>query len=189
MNSKLLKMVLLMAFAAANVLSATYTVSQDGHSGYKTIKEAIEFAEKENPDEIEIVIRDYGTYKEQVTIFEKKNFTLRSENPTSSRKPVIEWQDKENVGPKNVDEAQDSAKITYERNGAIRIWNSYNVRIEGIAIDGGGNYPFGNDAVWLDKKTNQTWPLQHGNAGISILVSGKVTFRHCDISNAFLAFI
>ena len=189
MNSKLLKMVLLLAFAAANVLSATYTVSKSGGRGaYNTIKDAIGAAEAANADEIEIVILDYGTYEEQVTVYEKKNFTLRSENPTSSKKPIIKWQDKENVGPKNVDEAQDSAKITYERNGAIRIWNSYNVRIEGIAIDGGGNYPFGYDAVWLDKKTNQTWPLQHGNAGISILVSGKVTFRHCDISNAFFGF-
>lgn len=188
MNSKLLKVVLLMAFVAANVLSATYTVSgPNGHGAYHSIKDAIIAAEKENPDEIEIVILDYETYKEQVTIYEKKNFILRSENPTSSRKPVIEWQDKENVGPKNVEEAQDSAKITYERNGAIRVWNSYNIRIEGIAISGGGNYPFGYDAVWKDKD-NQTWPLQHGNAAISILVSGKVTFRHCDISNAFFGF-
>ncbi len=189
MNSRLLKIVLLVAFAAANVLSATYTVSKPGGRGaYNTIKDAIDAAEEAKADEIEIVILDYETYEEQVTVYEKKNFTLRSENPTSSKKPTIKWQDTKNVGPKDVDEAQDSAKITYERNGAIRIWNSFNVRIEGIAINGGGNYPFGYDAVWLDKKTNQTWPLQHGNAGVSILVSGKVTFRHCDISNAFFGF-
>jgi hypothetical protein len=188
MNSKLLKMILIVAFAAATVLSATYTVSKPGGRGaYHTIKEAIEAAEAANADEIEIVILDYGTYEEQVTIYEKKNFILRSENPTSSRKPVIEYQDKENVGPKNVEEAQDSAKITYERNGAIRVWNSYNVKIEGIAISGGGNYPFGYDAVWKDKN-NQAWPLQHGNTGISILVSGKVIIRHCDISKAFFGF-
>ena len=86
MNSKLLKMVLLLAFAAANVLSATYTVSKSGGRGaYNTIKDAIGAAEAANADEIEIVILDYGTYEEQVTVYEKKNFTLRSENPTSSK--------------------------------------------------------------------------------------------------------
>ena len=154
MNSKLLKMVLLLAFAAANVLSATYTVSKNGLGGYTTLKDAIEAA----GDGDEVVILDYETYTEQVTIFEKKNFTLRSENPTATRKPTIQWKDTENILPQVRDDAKDSARINFDQNGALRVMRSMNVLIEGINIDGGGNYPFASKKMFgrMKRKTNGT---------------------------------
>lgn len=182
MNSKVLKMVLLMAFAAANVLSATYTVSKNGLGGYTTLKDAIEAA----GDGDEVVILDYETYTEQVTIFEKKNFTLRSENPTATRKPTIQWKDTENILPQVRDDAKDSARINFDQNGALRVMRSMNVLIEGINIDGGGNYPFASkEDVWENKKENKWYPMQHGNAALVLWIAGGVTVRHCDLSNAF----
>ena len=182
MNSKLLKMVLLLAFAAANVLSATYTVSKNGLGGYTTLKDAIEAA----GDGDEVVILDYETYTEQVTIFEKKNFTLRSENPTATRKPTIQWKDTENILPQVRDDAKDSARINFDQNGALRVMRSMNVLIEGINIDGGGNYPFASkEDVWENEKENKWYPMQHGNAALVLWIAGGVTVRHCDLSNAF----
>lgn len=132
-----------------------------------------------------MVIVDLDAYEEQVDIVGLKNFTLRSQNPSSLKKPKIVWQDKENIGPRNVEEAKDSAKITYQHNGALRIMNSSNIRIEGIAISGGGNFPFGYDNVWVDEKKLNYWPLQHGNAALLIFQSGRVNIRHCEISEAF----
>lgn len=99
--------------------------------------------------------------------------------------PKIVWQDKENVGPINIQEAKDSAKLTFRFNGAVRIINSFNVRIEGIAISGGGNFPFGYEFVW-EETGGKAWTLQHGNAAMSIFESGRVNIRFCEISDAYL---
>lgn len=182
MNSKILKMMLVVAFAATTVLSAKYTVSKNGLGGYTTLKDAIEAA----GDGDEVVILDYETYTEQVTIFEKKNFTLRSENPTATRKPTIQWKDTENILPQVRDDAKDSARINFDQNGALRVMRSMNVLIEGINIDGGGNYPFASkEDVWENKKENKWYPMQHGNAALVLWIAGGVTVRHCDLSNAF----
>lgn len=183
MNSKMLKMILLVAFAAGMVMSKTYTVSKPGGFGaYNTIKDALDVAN----DGDEVVIVDFETYEEQVTILEMKNFTLRSENPTSTRKPKIKWQDKVNVLPKVKADAKDSARINFDQNGALRVMKSTNILIEGIAIDGGGNFPFKSDEdVWENTNENKWYPMQHGNAALVLWIAGGVTVRHCDLSNAF----
>lgn len=182
MNSKLLKTMLLVAFAAASVLSARYTVDKSGFGGYQTITEAIEAAS----DGDEVVILDYETYEEQVTIFEKKNLTLRSENPTSTRKPTIKWKDTENILPQVREDAKDSARINFDQNGALRVMRSTNILIEGIAVDGGGNFPFASkEDVWENTKENKWYPMQHGNAALVLWIAGGVTVRNCDLSNAF----
>lgn len=182
MNSKWLKMMLLVAFAAGSVLSATYNVSSTGLGGYETIMEAIEAA----GDGDEVVILDYATYEEQVTIFEKKNLTLRSTNPTSTRKPTIKWKDTENILPQVREDAKDSARINFDQNGALRVMRSTNILIEGIAVDGGGNFPFASkEDVWENTNENKWYPMQHGNAALVLWIAGGVTVRNCDLSNAF----
>lgn len=181
MNSKMWKVMLLVAAITGIGMSATYTVSKPGGFGaYNKIMDAIKIAK----DGDEVVIVDYGVYEEQVDIYNLKDFTLRSENPTSLNKPKIVYRDTKNINPKNVDEAQDSATINYDQNGALRVWQSYNITIEGIAVSGEENFYFGYPSVWKDKG-GVAWPLQHGNVGIVIRVAGKVTVRHCDISDAF----
>lgn len=176
-----IKIMTLVAFAASLAISKTHTVCKScGTSDYTTIREAIEASS----DGDEVVIVDLDTYEEQVDIIGLKNFTLRSQNPSSLEKPKIVWQDKENVGPRNVEEAKDSAKINYQHNGALRIMNSSIIKIEGIAISGGGNFPFGYEQVWVSAD-HQAYPLQHGNVALLIIESGKVSIRRCEISEAF----
>ena len=108
--------------------SAVYTVSKDGQGSYSSIQAAVDAAQPGD----EIVILDSAIYEEQVTIDSTKNhIILRSENPTSSKKPTIRYTDKENVGPKNAIEAQDPEKITFDRNGALRIIKAHCVTVNG----------------------------------------------------------
>lgn len=182
MNSKMWKVMLLLAMAVNVIVAKELTVSKaTGIGVYRTITEAINNAE----DNDVVTIMDAEDYKEQVTIYGLNNFILRSENPTSKKKPTIIWQDKVNVHPKNGDEAKDSATINFDQNGALRVMRSYNVTIEGIAVDGGGIFSFGADNVWYDSVKHEYNALQHGNSALVVWISGKVSVRNCDFSNAF----
>lgn len=183
MNSKIWKVMLLVAAVTGFATAATYTVSKPGGFGaYNTISDAIAAAK----DNDEVVIVDYETYEEQVTIRNLKNFTLRSENPSATRKPKIVYKDTKNILPQVKADAKDSARINFDQNGALRVMQSFNVLIDGIAVDGGGNFPFASkEDVWENIKENKWYPMQHGNAAIVLWIAGKVTVRNCDLSNAF----
>lgn len=160
-----------MAFAV------TLTVSKDGTGQYSSIQKAIDEADAGD----EIVILDTETYEEQVTIDSSLDgLTLRSQNPTSSAKPVIEFQDRINVGPRDADEALIEEMINFDRNGALQVLGALNVTIDGIAVDGGGVYPFGNNSVWEAR-----YALQHGNAAITLWVAGNTVVQNCDLRNAY----
>lgn len=165
------------------VSSATYTVSKDGRGAFTTIQAAVDKAG--NGDIVEIL--DAAVYPEQVTLDSlRAGITLRSSNPRALQKPVIRWQDRANVSPKTCQEAKDPALAgQFETNGALRILRTRNITIEGIAVDGGGMFPFGASGIWSSQGVDCRWPLQHGNAGITIVVSGDVVIRNCKISNAF----
>ncbi len=174
--------VIIMLLAIQRGWGATFTVSQDGRGQFKSIQEAVNAAKGINN---EIVILDAATYKEQVTIDSLRNgLILRSENPLSPNKPTIVFQDKINVGPTTCEEAKDTSKINFDRNGALQVLGASNVRIEGIAVDGGGPFVFGYNNIWKGN-TDCEWPLQHGNAAITLWVSGNTIIRHCDIKNAY----
>lgn len=162
---------------------ATFTVSKDGRGQFSSIQAAVNKAGKGDV----VKILDAAVYNEQVTIDSTHaGLTLTSANPLSANKPTIRWQDKENVGPRTCAEAKDDANVTFDRNGALQILFTSNVTVDGIAVDGGGVYPFGYNGIWKEGDVDCKWPLQHGNGAISIGVSGAVTIRNCDISNAYI---
>ncbi|NLE00722.1 MAG: hypothetical protein GX640_12710, partial [Fibrobacter sp.] len=160
--------------------AAILTVSQDGKGAYKTVQSAVDAA---NHGDV-ISILDNAVYKEQVTIESLKSLTIKSENPFSLKKPVITYCDKKNVGPKNCEEAKDMARITFDRNGALRIINSSDITIDGIIIDGGEAYAFGYESVFSDGGQYK-YPLQHGNSALVIFHSGNVIVRNCECQNAY----
>lgn len=183
MNSKMWKVMLLLAMAVNVIVADELTVSKaTGIGVYRTITEAIKNAK----DGDEVVIMDAEVYEEQVDIRNLKNFTLRSENPNSLKKPTIKFRDTKNNQPKDKDEALDTSKMTFDQNGALRILRSFNVTIDGIAVSGDEGYYYGYDGVWYNKNDNKYWPLQHGNIALCIYVSGKVTVRNCDIKDAYI---
>lgn len=158
--------------------AAIRSVSQDAADGgqYRTITSALKDAQEGD----EIIILDLATYKEQVTI-DKNRITLRSPSPTTlSKKPVIQFRDTINVGPRTYDESQIEEKINFDKNGAVRIMKAQGCKIEGITVDGGGAYPFAYDGIW-----NRSSPLFHGNAAITLWVAGDVTIRNCELRNAY----
>ncbi|MBN1576814.1 MAG: hypothetical protein JW913_09695 [Chitinispirillaceae bacterium] len=162
---------------ASSLLAATFTVSKDGNGQFTSIQAAINAA---GPGD-EVIITDAAVYEEQVTIDSTKNgLILRSEQPRAVSKPTIRFQDTINVGPTTATEALIDSLITFDRNGALQILEAANVRIEGLAVDGGGVYPFGYDGIWEGR-----YPLQHGNAAITLWISGDVIVRDCDIKNAY----
>lgn len=156
---------------------AIHTVSKSADDGgqYRTINDAVGASQ----DGDEVVIKDFAVYEERVVIT-KTNFTLRSENPSLSKKPTIKWLDTKNVGPKNADESKIDSLITYLKNGTLFIHKSQNIIISGLTIDGGGLTPFAYPAIWNAKD-----PLSFGNCGVNMLQSGNVAIRYCDIRNAF----
>lgn len=162
--------------------AATFTVSKDGRGAFSTISAAIAKAGK--GDVIEIL--DAAVYPEQVTIDSNHaGLTLRSSNPQSLQKPTIRWKDILDVSPKNCKEAKDTALAgQYETNGALRILRTRNITIDGIAVNGGGIFPFGQNSTWAGA-TDCQWPLQHGNAAITIVVSGDVVVRNSDLDSAY----
>ncbi len=170
--------------ATAFVSAATFTVSKDGRGAYSTINAALQVA---GPGDI-IEILDAAVYAEQVTIDSTKNgLTLRSSNPLALRKPTIRFQDNQNQGPRTCQEALVPANITFDQNGALRLLRVRNVTIDGIGVDGVAPSPFGHAGVWGNGVdcNGQKHPLFHGNGGIAIYVSGNITVRNSDISNAY----
>jgi hypothetical protein len=152
------------------------TVAKSG-ADFATISAAVSASA---PGDV-IVIADAGTYEEQVTIDSSKSpLTLTSNNPTSLIKPTIRYRDTMNVGPRTYAESQDVSKLTYDRNAALRLLKVRNVIIDGIAVDGGGPFAFGYNAIW-DRQN----ALQFGNSAIAVWGSGGVIVRNCDIANSY----
>jgi hypothetical protein len=159
------------------LFAVTYTVAKDGTGDFTTIMAAIK---KAGPGDI-VQILDAATYPEQVTIDSTKNgLTLCSTNPTSISKPRIVFQDRINIGPRTYEESKVDSLITFDRNGALQVLGARNVTIDGIAIDGGGPYVFGKDAIW-----NNQYPLQHGNGALTLWKSGAIHVKYCVIANAY----
>jgi parallel beta-helix repeat protein len=170
--------------SALPALSATFTVSQDGRGAFTSIKEAVKRAGK--GDVVEVL--DAGIYKEEVVIDSTKNgLTLRSSNPLASKKPVIMMQDIAHQNPKTCADALKPNTIDFDQNGALRILNAHNITIDGIAVDGVSPAPFAWPNIWGNGEncSGLLFPLFHGSSGIVLYLSGNVTIRNCDISNAF----
>lgn len=182
MNRLLVLLGGMMVFTSA-AWSSSISVSKDGTGMFSSIQDAVDAAKSGD----EIVILDNGVYEEQVTIRNAFNITLRSRNPESISKPAILWRDIENVGPTNLEEANDTDKITYYYNGALRVIDSRRIIVDGIKIDGVETFIFGYPAVWKD--AGVSIPLQGGNAALVINKSGEVVVRNCDISNAFMGIL
>ena len=53
------------------------------------------------------------------------------------------------------------------------------ITIDGIAVDGGGPYVFGAKEIWAAEggTPDCRWPLQHGNAAITLWIAGDVVIR------------
>ncbi len=168
----------IVAGLTGSIEAASFTVSQDGRGAFSSIQKAVDKAGK--GDIIEIL--DASVYAEQVTIDSTKNgLILRSSNPTAPNKPVIQFQDRVNVGPTTAADSKIESKINFDQNGALRIMRARNVTIDGIAVDGAGPYPFAYPGIWNSKD-----PLFHGNGAITVWISGDVVIRNCDIRNAYI---
>lgn len=164
------------ALGAASVSSAVLTVSKSGGM-FSTVQSAVDAAQSGD----EIVIRDLGVYEEQVTIDStKKNLVLKSENPQSLDKPVIKWLDDENVGPRNFEETWDPEKITYSKNGALRIIKAKGIVVDGLIIDGGEPSPYAYPSVW-----NGQNELFSGNSALLLNAAGEVIIKNCEMRNAY----
>lgn len=169
------KVVLLVLLAGQISFAALYSVAKDGV--YKTVQSAIDAA---GPGDI-VQIEDLEVYEEQVTIDSTKSgLTLRSANPTASKKPVIKFQDTKTVLPKTYNQSLHQDSINFDQNGALRVLRARNVIIEGIKVDGDGAYPWEWPSVWENK-----WALFHGNAAITLWIAGDVVIRNCDLTNAY----
>ncbi len=175
--SRILSVVSSVCLLAASSLHAiTITVAKSG-ADCTTITAAINAAQ---PGDV-IKIVDLATYEEQVTIDSSKYpLTLTSKDPAALAKPTIKYRDTIHVGPKTAAEAGIDSLITFDQNGAIRILLARNVIIDGIAVDGGGVFPFGYPSIWEGR-----YGFQHGNAAITVWQSGGVIIRNCDISNSY----
>jgi hypothetical protein len=184
-NRAILKSLAVLAFLCGMGRAATFTVSKDGRGAFREIQKAVDQARK--GDVIEIL--DAAVYAEQVTLDSTKSgLTLRSASPAAPAKPIIRYTDKTHVGPANCPESLDKGKIDFDRNGALRLLGVRNVTVDGIGIDGGAATPFAYPGVWSQNgiTCNGTlYPLFHGNAAVTVWVSGAVTIRNCDISNGF----
>lgn len=175
---------MLVCWAAAGASAAEWTVSKDGRGQFSTVQAAVDRA---RPYDI-VTILDAAVYEEQVTIRPPlHHFTLRSAAPLSPRKPVIRWLDRENAGPKTCQEALDPAKLTFERNGALRLLGVRDARLEGIAVSGGGQTPFAYANVWGDGKTcnGMLLPLFHGNGALVMHSCFRGLIRNCTFADAY----
>jgi hypothetical protein len=185
------KGIAVVVFLAVHLTNAAQLlVSKPGGLGaYNTIMAAVKAAKPKDS----VVITDEGVYEEQVTIDSTKSgLVLCSSNPTSMRKPTIKWQDKVNVGPTTCAESKIEEKITFDQNGALQVKRVRGVIIDGIAIDGGGAFPFGKDGIWSTDSNctkggcqGSPCPLQHGNAALTLWITGDAIIRNCDITNAY----
>jgi hypothetical protein len=180
-NGKVLAFILILTAGIAHAAKLTVSQQTDGGGAYRTIMSAVNAAHAGDS----VVILDQEQYKEQVTIDSTKGgLVLCSDNPKSSKKPTVVFQDKINVGPTTCADAKIDSKITFDQNGALQIKRVRGVVIDGIAVDGGGPYAFGYPGIWKGA-TDCQWALQHGNAGITIWMSGDAIVRNCDIRNAY----
>lgn len=173
-----------LALTAGRAWGAVITVSKDGRGQYSSVQAAVDAAGKGDV----VKILDAAVYDEQVDIDSTKaGLTLTSANPLSLNKPVIRWQDTRNVGPRTCQEALVEEKVTFDQNGALRLLRTRNVTIDGIAVDGGGPKPFAYPGVWGNGVdcSGQLYPLFHGNAAITVWISGDIHIRNCDIRNAY----
>ena len=172
------------ALPAAHITVSQAAGGDDVDAGmFTSIQKAVNAAKPGNV----IEIQDLATYKEQVTIDSTKHgITIRSKNPTSASKPVIQWQDTENQSPKTGAEAKKpgdgpGTSGNFETCGALRIKRAQGVTIDGIIVDGGGPAPFAWPGIWNDKD-----PLAHGNAAITLVVAGGAVIRNCELRNAYI---
>lgn len=162
-------------FSAQFIQSSTITVSKDGTAMFSSIQSAINSAHEGDI----IIIKDFATYNEQVTINSNKTgISLRSENPNAQQKPVILWKDTINVNPKTTAECNDTNNVTYIRNGALRLINTQNIVIEGIIIDGGAPFIFQSYYLSLT-------PFVYGNSAVVVTESGNSVIRNCEMRNAY----
>lgn len=174
----------IMAALAGSSNAATFTVSKDGRGEFTSIQAAVDKAHSGD----EVVILDTATYSEQVTLGTRlHHFTLRSANPSASRKPVIRWSDMANLGPKTCQESLDLSNVTFDKNGALRLMEVRDVRIQGITIDGGAQKAYAYPSVWGNGTTcnGALYPLFFGNAGLVIFRSSHVVVLDCEFTNAF----
>jgi hypothetical protein len=168
---------------------------------FTTIQAAVNAAK---PGQV-IEILDESVYTEQVTIdgrdvspwagvtAGKNGITLRYYSPPNAGwnhpRPTIKYKDTNNTHPKTKAEAQSDNEVTgagnFETCGALRILRAKGITIEGIAVDGGGAYAFGAAAIWCATNGMDCSSLFHGNAAITVVVSGDVTIRDCDVKNAY----
>jgi hypothetical protein len=180
----------LVFLAAQIIFAAVYTVSQvPGEAPFTSVQEAINAAGADGSGADDIVeILDLATYEEQITIDSSCNgLTIRSSNPKSLKKPVIRHKDTKNIQPTTCEEAKKEESITFDQNGAFRVMRARRITIDGIAVDGGGPYVFGENRIWAAEggTPDCRWPLQHGNAAITLWIAGDVVIRNCDLSNAY----
>lgn len=183
MNRSAWKIIPMVFLAAQIIFAATYTVSQDGTGQFTSVQDAINHASSVGVNHgDEIVILDFATYEEQITIDSTcSGLTIRSSEPTkTTRRPVIKHRDEDNVKPTTYQESLDDATITFDENGAFRVLWASKINIEGIVIDGGEPFVFGYPSIWENR-----YGLHHGNAGITLLVSGDVIVRNCEIRNCY----
>ncbi|MEO7425038.1 MAG: hypothetical protein ABI036_07615 [Fibrobacteria bacterium] len=178
-----LLMVLMAALAAPR--AAVHTVSKDGRGSFSSIQAAVD---KANPyDEIEIL--DAAVYPEQVTVkFPLHHLTLRSGNPASAVKPTIRFNDQTHVSPKTCAESLDTAKIDFDKNGALRLINTRAIRIEGIRVDGGAPTAYAYASIWgsgVNCTSGAFYPLFFGNAGLVVHSSSHTWLRDCEITGAY----
>ena len=146
-----------------------YIVSKTSDDAqFRTIQAAVNAA---RPGEI-IEILDEEIYEEQVTIDGTKNgITIRYiPTPNSTARPTIRWRDTQN-------RSTTDPNSSWEINGALRILNVQGVTIEGVIVDGGGLFPFGQQLTG--------WTLFHGNAAIAVVNSARVNIRDCELRNAY----
>ena len=177
-----LALTLLLSLAFLSVEAATFTVSKDGRGQYTSVQAAVNQAKA--GDIVEIL--DAATYPEQVTIDSNhNNLTLTSAAPASLNKPRIVWNDRVNVLPKKCADAQVDSLINWDQNGALRLMRAHGVIVNGIAIDGGGNFPFvSTGPVWPatgGSKTSCMYYLQQGNSALDLWISGDAIIKNCDI--------
>lgn len=175
---------LLASVGTSGLYAATFTVSKDGRGAFSSIQAAVNAAK---PGDV-VDILDAATYAEQVTIDSTKNsLTLIGAKKPTDPKPTILYQDKIHVGPRNCQEALTPAKIDFDQNGALRVLQARNVRIEGVIVDGGGAYPFGHEAVWGNGTdcNGQLFALAHGNAALVLWIAGDAIVRHSEFRNAY----
>jgi hypothetical protein len=188
-NGKITAVVLVFV-AACSINAANLRVSQ-AEGPYFKIMDAVNAAKPGDS----VTIIDEEVYKEQVVIDSTKNgLVLRSENPTGKNRPVIMWTDTVAVLPKTCLDAQNEELVNssenagkyYDQNGALKVLRARGVTVDGIIIDGGKTYPFINEGVWGPIGcAGRTFDLFHGNAAISLWISGDITIRNCDMQNAY----